>query len=103
MITFDICEGNQGCFAFLMEAIFKVDGAKAERAVERMNLFGIRGSNLYILWNDCCNRQTAFTLNVMLYETLEEIRRHIFQDVGRGIPYTEEEKAVVLRRANDRI
>ena len=46
-----------------------------------------------MLWNDCCNRNTALALEVMLKMSVDEIVRHIDCGAGRGIPIEEGELA----------
>ena len=57
MVTFDICAGNPGALQFLMQA-YDMDMFKAEQGFQRMQRAGITGARLYMLWNDCCNRDT---------------------------------------------
>lgn len=95
MVTWDLAEGNPGCLSFMQEAYFgtigTIDPFKVERAFRRMQDNNIRGSKLYMLWNDCCNRNTVFAVLVMLNQPLESIIKHINYEGGRGIPYTPEE------------
>ena len=53
---------------------------------------GVVGDKLYMLWNDCCDRDTALAVAVMNNLTEGEILRHINYEQGRGTPFTEEEK-----------
>lgn len=71
MVTFDICAGNPGALQFLMQA-YDMDMFKAEQGFQRMQRAGITGARLYMLWNDCCNRDTE--VEFINYEG------------GRGIP-----------------
>lgn len=92
MITWDLAEGNPGCLTFMMQAYFgTISPFKVERAFQRMQDNNIRGSKLYMLWNDCCDRNTVFAVLVMLNQPLESIINHINYEGGRGIPYTHEE------------
>lgn len=86
MVTFDICEGNPGAFQFLMTA-YDVDMFGAERAFQRMQDNGITGTKLYMLWSDCCDRDTALALLVMKECSIEKIKEHINYEGGRGIPF----------------
>ena len=86
MINIDLSEGNPGALVFMLDAHEKNPFA-AEVAFERMNKFDIKGSKLYILWNDCCDRDTEKTLQIILNKPIAEIIEHInFNDV-RGIPF----------------
>jgi hypothetical protein len=58
MVSFAITEGNPGALAFLMNA-YDMDAFKAERGFQKMQDAGITGSRLYMLWNDCCGRNTG--------------------------------------------
>lgn len=89
MVSFDICEGNVGALTFLMEA-YDIDLFGAEKAFQRMQDNNITGSKLYMLWNDCCKRDTKKALNVMNTNTIEDIINHINYENGRGIEYNEE-------------
>lgn len=89
MVSFDICEGNVGALTFLMEA-YDIDLFGAEKAFQRMQDNNITGSKLYMLWNDCCKRDTKKALNVMNNNTIEDIIHHINYENGRGIEYNEE-------------
>lgn len=90
MVSFDICQRNPGCFAFFMAA-YDLDAFGAERAFQRMEDFEIKGVHLYMLWNDCCDRNTAQALYVMKRCSREELLTHINYEGGRGIPFAEAE------------
>lgn len=90
MVSFNICEGNPGALTFLMSA-YDLDLFGAEAAFQRMQNLGITGSKLYMLWNDCCNRNVAKALLIMERCDPDIIREHINYEGGRGIPFTEEE------------
>lgn len=89
MVTFDICKGNPGALTFLMGA-YGLDMFKAEEAFQRMQNMKITGDKLYMVWNDCCDRDTEFTLDVMIHATDEEIIRHLNYEHGRGIRFDKE-------------
>lgn len=93
MVTWALAEGNPGCLAFMEQAYLTspIDPFKVERAFRRMQDNNIKGSKLYMLWNDCCNRDTILAVLVMLNQPLESITEHINYEGGRGIPYTPEE------------
>lgn len=90
MVSFDICEGNTGTLCFLINA-YDVDLFGAERAFQRMQDNGITGCKLYMLWNDCCDRDTELALKVMTYSSIEKINEHINYEGGRGFVFTAEE------------
>lgn len=92
----DICEGNLGALTFFIDA-YKMNSHGAEKAFQRMKDNNITGDKLYMLWNDCCDRDVKKTILVMTNHTIEDILQHINYENGRGIKYTEtelDEKAV---------
>ena len=88
MVSFDICNGNVGALTFLMEA-YDIDLFGAEKAFQRMQDNNITGSKLYMLWNDCCDRNTKKALRIMKENTIQDIVEHINYENGRGIKYEE--------------
>lgn len=72
MVTFDICAGNPGALQFLMQA-YDMDMFKAEQGFQRMQRAGITGARLYMLWNDCCNRDTEAALLAMNTLNIESV------------------------------
>ena len=97
MVSFSICEGNPGCMQFLMAA-YHEDPFGAEGAFQRMQIFGITGSKLYMLWNDCCGRDTKLAVVIAQTIPIDEIIKHINYEGGRGIPFTEEESTSALTK-----
>lgn len=89
MVSFDICAGNPGALTFLMQA-YDVNMFRAERGFQRMQDNGITGSKLYMLWNDCCDRDTELALWAMENMAVSEIERHINYEGGRGLPIEKE-------------
>lgn len=92
MVSFDICAGNPGALIFVMQA-YDEDMFRAERAFRRMQDHGITSEKLYMLWNDCCLRDTRKALRVMDRLPIDRIRHFINYDGGRGIPIAAEELA----------
>ena len=90
MVSFDICEGNPGALTFLMLA-YDIDLFKAESAFQRMQDNNITGCKLYMLWNDCCDRNTELTLHIMLKCSITKIIEHINYDNGQGFAFSDEE------------
>ena len=88
LVSFDICNGNIGALTFLMEA-YEIDLFGAEKAFQRMQDNNITGSKLYMLWNDCCDRDTKKALQIMKNNTIQDIDEHINYENGRGIKYEE--------------
>lgn len=90
MVGFDIWEGNPGALQFLMDA-YRIDMFKAETAFRRMQDNNITGTKLYMLWNDCCDRDTKLALQISHTAPVDKILEHINYDGGRGFPFNEEE------------
>lgn len=89
MDIYAIASGNIGALTFVMDA-FKKDPTKAEIALNKVSAKNIVGDKLYMLWNDCCNRNTDMAIKIMLDHTIEDILEHINYEHGRGIPYINE-------------
>lgn len=90
MVSFDDCDGNPGALKFMMQAYMGGNigvAFKAEAAFTRVINAGIRGADLYILWNDCCDCDTEFALEVMQTRDIDEIKKHIEGENGRCIPF----------------
>ena len=90
MVTFDICDGNPGALTFLMEAYQGENPFKAEVAFQKMESNGITGDKLYMLWNDCCNRNTERTLDMIMDNKIEVIKHFLNYENGRGLRYCPE-------------
>ena len=56
---------------------------------------GLYGEKLYMLWNDCCGRDTKLAMRIAQFASIDDIRTHINYDGGRGFPFTEEELAAL--------
>ena len=87
LVTFDLCKGNPGALQFMMLAYRGNLMFLAERGFARMRDNDISGDKLYMLWNDCCNRDTEYTIEIMLRNSIDDIIKHINYEGGRGIPY----------------
>ena len=86
LVEFGIAEGNPGALNFLIDAYMK-NPFGAERAFQRMWQAGVVGSRLYILWNDCCGRNTEMAMDIMQNKAIDIILHHIDDGGGRGIPF----------------
>lgn len=86
MITYKLTQNNPGTIAFIMNA-YNIDAKRANLCFARMEENRIVGSKLYVLWNDCCSRDTAKTLDIMENNSILDIITHINVENGRGIPY----------------
>ena len=90
MVTFDMCNNNMGAIDFMMRA-YHIDNADSEYAFRRMRHYNIVGDKLYMIWNDCCDRDTEKAINVMKYCKIEFIIDKLNYEQGRGIHITDEE------------
>lgn len=90
-IIMDMADGNLGAVSFLFDCINNNDFTPKYifTAFERMTVLNIKGSKLYLLWNDCCKKDTNKALEVMLKAGYEEILDHIDLEKhkGRAIPF----------------
>ena len=84
MTPFDIAEGNPGAMTFMLSAYNSYPDL-ANLAFFRMERNGITGSALYMLWNDCCDRDTKLAVEAALYCPLGYLKYHINKKGGRGI------------------
>lgn len=89
MVTFDIVKGNPGAMTFLMDA-YHLAPFKAERAFQKMQDADITGSKLYMIWNDCCNRDTERAIDMILDNEVNVIEHFINYDNGYGLRYCPE-------------
>ena len=86
-----LAQGNPGAMAFTMELVANGDDASRDMAItalKRMDALGIRGKKLYMLWNDCCDRDTEKTVIEMLYRGRKELELALAG--GRGVPFKDE-------------
>ena len=87
-LILSLSEGNPGAATFCMEVMHSENASNCAMAVlQRMNYLGIRGDKLYMIWNDCCNRDTDKSIKVMLENSKEDLLKHLNYENGRGIPY----------------
>lgn len=94
MVSFAICGGNPGALQFLIAA-YDLNMFKAEAAFQRMQDNRITGAKLYMLWNDCCDRDTKLALQIAHTAPIDKIVEHINYKGGRGFPFTKEELATI--------
>jgi len=81
-----LAQGNPGAMAFIMEAFYLDTEKKAMDGFERMYHAGIIGERLYMLWNDCCGRDTDMAIDIMVNKDITIIKEHVLNR-GRGIPF----------------
>ena len=83
MALFELVEGNPGAMTFVRIAYTSYPDL-ANPAFFRMKRNGITGSALYMLWNDCCDRDTKMAVEAALYCPLGFLKDHINKRGGRG-------------------
>ena len=90
-LIIELADGNPGALGFLMQVITNPT-TKGLAALTRMVELGIKGEKLYLIWNDCCDRDQNKTIDVMLKKSYDEILDHIDmqKNMGRGKPFDED-------------
>jgi hypothetical protein len=78
-IILKMSQGNVGAIAFCIELL-----KKTPQDIYLLDEMGLYGSQAYIFWNDCCNRNLFFVNKALNRYSKEEILKHIQGD--RGIP-----------------
>lgn len=81
-----ICGSNPGAISFFIEAM-KENDLLAVQGFRRMVQNNIKEDKLYMLWNDCCDRNTKEAIYIMSKKPIDEIIEHINYENGRGIPF----------------
>lgn len=69
-------DGNIGAATCCMEILTSGD-SKGITALQRMMDMNIKGEKIYLIWNDCCNRDIKKTIRVMHEKSKDEILDHI--------------------------
>lgn len=97
----EVSQGNPGALLFFGEAMQKGPNfQKANSGFNRMLQNNIKGSKLFMLWNDCLNRDTEKAVYVMLHDNIESIKDHINFEGGKGIPYENNEPKPYFKEMN---
>lgn len=73
----EIADYNPGAMFFMLDAMKISRKGTAVVALSRMKEFGIKGEFLYVLWNDCCDRNTEKALEVMMNNSKDDILDHL--------------------------
>ena len=81
MVSIDLAKGNPGAIVLMAEA-YKKDPFRAERCFQKMQDAGICGAKLYMLWNDCCGRDTEKMMDVIDREDVSVILEHLTDVYG---------------------
>jgi hypothetical protein len=89
-------EGNPGALTCLMEMMKKKDWYFPDMEplfyILHLDELGLYGSQLYILWNDCCNRDLDLFETVMRNHQMRRLSRAALLsnlEGGRGKPFEE--------------
>lgn len=100
-----LCQGVPGTLSFLFNVATRYknpnEKIKAISGFSRMLDNKIVGSKLYMLWNDCLNRDIDKTIYVMLHDSIDEINRHINFENGKGIPYLSNEPKPYIKEHDE--
>ena len=89
-ILMKMCDGNPGCLSFLMMVIEKESIDVFFEIVIKLDIAELYGSLIYMLWNDCCDRDTQKTIRMIRKLDCETIRNYVV-DKGYGTKYVDEE------------
>jgi len=83
-------EGNPGCITFLMEVMKNVDQFRFIEMVLRLDKAELYGSHIYMLWNDCCDRDLDKTIEMITnIKNDDELRSYVI-DRGYGKKYEQQ-------------
>lgn len=89
-IVTKMSEGNPGCLTFLMEALSKTNQFRFVEMVLRLDKAELYGSHIYMLWNDCCDRDLDKTIGMITdIENDDELRSYVV-DRGYGKKYEQQ-------------
>lgn len=77
-----MAEGNIGAVRVLSEIFNIKDGIKH---ILHLDSIGLYGSKLYMLWNDCCDRDINKVLKIIYSVNIDDIHSHL--SGGRGTPF----------------
>ena len=75
-----LSDGNIGAVAFITDVLdkaFKEQDELAALALSRAKTFNIVGTKLYLLWNDCCGRDTDKAIRVLAEHSKDDIMDHL--------------------------
>ena len=90
MVTFNMCKNNPGAVAFMMAAYKEVPFHYAGMAFQKLLSASITGDKLYMIWNDCCDRDTKMAIWMILDNNIDTINYLINYENGRGLKYCPE-------------
>lgn len=86
-----IADGNIGAMTCCVE-LLGTTNEKAITALQRAYEMGFKGDKLYLIWNDCCDRDANKTIEVLHEKSKEELWDHIdiVNHDYRCVPFKEE-------------
>ena len=95
MALLKMSEGNPGCLVFLTQFIQLVPTAFL--LILQFDGMGLYGSKLYMLWNDCCNKDVNKVAEVMRRRnrgeiTDAEIMEHVSGVYGTAFEFKDREE-----------
>ena len=85
-LIIDVSKGNPGALQFAMSAL-AFDRFTAVSTLTKALNHGIIGDKLYMIWNDCCDRDTLRALQLITFGKKEEIEYYLNYEEGRGKPF----------------
>ena len=97
MTPFDLAEGNPGAMTFMLIA-YNSYPILADKAFRRMESYRITGCELYMLWNDCCDKDTKMALEAALCCEIGFLKDHINKRGGRGLRISIEDLVEAINR-----
>lgn len=89
-VIMKMAEGNIDCLTFLME--FVRDIPDAFLLILKLDSINLYGSRLYMLWNDCCGRDSEKVAKVIRDYTPEAILEHVSGVYGTPFDFQNEEE-----------
>ena len=78
-----LADGNIGAVAFISDVLDRCVKEKDEiaaLALTRAKAFNIVGTKLYLLWNDCCDKDTDKAIRVLAENSKDDIMDHLTFD-----------------------
>lgn len=83
-----LADGNIGAVAFISDVLDRCVKEKDEiaaLALTRAKAFNIVGTKLYLLWNDCCGKDTDKTIRVLAENSKDDIMDHLTFDARYNV------------------
>lgn len=89
---YELSEGNPGALTVIMEMMGRNHNPLYAQYLLRLKNIGVTGDKLYMLWNDCCDRNFDLMYKVLSMHmadkiSAEELLSHIRGDGCRGYPF----------------